>query len=471
MANTQPINQVISEYITNEFKGTAYESDIWDCEHLGLKNTLIHSMYKLNFTTISPLWLKLVAKKFIKHILHTKKFSTATSCNSAIVRLGWFIMAHKPECSPENINREFILAFLNYLSATNLAPNTKRLTVIHIRSFIETVVFEGWLPFSKKRIIFEQDMLPMKTPPIPRFVPESVMDQLVLHINLLPEDQARAVLVLIETGRRISELCTLPIDCLKYDNSSYPFLEINDQKTKKIYLIPISKKCENIIKTQQTWLTKHSLEQYGYLFTGMINSRSPCIKAKNLNRILNKLAIENNILGSDGKVWYFQAHQFRHTVGTRMINAGVSPFIVQRYLGHESPEMTSRYAHIHDQTLKEAFNTFQNNTDKTLAVMNSYKLDENNWLRSNVMAQALPNGYCNLPLSQDCCPHANACLNCANFKTDLIHLAQHKQQLATTEKLLELAEKNNWHKQIKINTEIKTRLKKIIHSVAGSENV
>ena len=88
MANTQPINQVISEYITNEFKGTAYESDVWDCENLGLKNTFIHSMYKLNFTTISPLWLKLVAKKFIRYILHTKQFSTAISYNSAIVRLG-----------------------------------------------------------------------------------------------------------------------------------------------------------------------------------------------------------------------------------------------------------------------------------------------------------------------------------------------------------------------------------------------
>ena len=103
--------------------------------------------------------------------------------------------------------------------------------------------------------------------------------------------------------------------------------------------------------------------------------------------------------------------------------------------------------------------------------MNSYKFDENNWLRSNVMAQALSNGYCNLPLGQGCCPHANACLNCANFKTDLVHLAQHKQQLATTEKLLEVAEKNNWHKQIEINTEIKTRLKKIIHSVEGLGNV
>lgn len=37
----------------------------------------------------------------------------------------------------------------------------------------------------------------------------------------------------------------------------------------------------------------------------------------------------------------FQTHQFRHTVGTRMINLSVPVHIIQRYLGHDSPEMTT----------------------------------------------------------------------------------------------------------------------------------
>ena len=42
-----------------------------------------------------------------------------------------------------------------------------------------------------------------------------------------------------------------------------------------------------------------------------------------------------------------------------MINHGVPHHIVQRYLGHLSPEMTARYAAIHDVTLKEEFKKFQ----------------------------------------------------------------------------------------------------------------
>lgn len=31
----------------------------------------------------------------------------------------------------------------------------------------------------------------------------------------------------------------------------------------------------------------------------------------------------------------------------------------KHYLGHESPEITARYAHTHDETLKTAFNNYQ----------------------------------------------------------------------------------------------------------------
>src|SRR5699024_11897418 len=70
---------------------------------------------------------------------------------------------------------------------------------------------------------------------------------------------------------------------------------------------------------------------------------------------LNKLAYEQNIVDKSGEIYRFHAHAFRHTVGTRMINNGVPQHIVQKFLGHESPEMTSRYAHIFDETLKNEF--------------------------------------------------------------------------------------------------------------------
>ena len=62
-----------------------------------------------------------------------------------------------------------------------------------------------------------------------------------------------------------------------------------------------------------------------------------------------------------GEIYRFHAHAFRHSVGTRMINNGVPQHIVQKFLGHESPEMTSRYAHIFDETLKMNLLNFKKN--------------------------------------------------------------------------------------------------------------
>jgi len=52
------------------------------------------------------------------------------------------------------------------------------------------------------------------------------------------------------------------------------------------------------------------------------------------------------------------AHQFRHTLGTRLINQGVPQHVIQRLLGHASPQMTARYATLHDTTVRRAFDEY-----------------------------------------------------------------------------------------------------------------
>ncbi|WP_240047037.1 tyrosine-type recombinase/integrase, partial [Staphylococcus aureus] len=80
------------------------------------------------------------------------------------------------------------------------------------------------------------------------------------------------------------------------------------------------------------------------------------------------------------------AHAFRHTVGTRMINNGVPQHIVQKFLGHESPEMTARYAHIFhlnssillsiiDGYFNNPFLLVKINNGKKLNLINTYDLE------------------------------------------------------------------------------------------------
>ena len=108
------------------------------------------------------------------------------------------------------------------------------------------------------------------------------------------------------------------------------------------------------------------------------------------------------------------AHQLRHTYGTRLINAGVPQFIVQRVLGHASPEMVSVYAQLHDSTVRDAFERYQKTRVNIEGELLSYdpkaQTAQADWVKfklGRVMA-SLPNGYCGRPPQQNC-PHPNTC--------------------------------------------------------------
>jgi len=311
--------------------------------------------------------------------------------------------------------------------------------------------------------------LPKTFEKIPKFIPEYVLNQLVHHLHHLPDYLQHLVTVLLETGRLIGEICRMPLECLQKDDNGGYFLTVHETKLKRSYLLPISDSCTKAIKSQQELVKNDFFINRIYLFPSRTKLKTPHVSRRNVNGALNRLAVKENIVDENGNIWKFHSHQFRHTVGTRMINAGVSQTIVQRYLGHESAEMTARYAHIHDETLKNAFNEYQGKLidikGKVQYNQPQAKQDDANWLRYNTMSQALPNGLCGLPSPQQRCPHANACLTCVNFRTHKKYLPAHKSQLEATNQIIETAKTNGWQRQAEMNTVVKKNLEIIIQKL------
>ncbi|MGH3422721.1 MAG: tyrosine-type recombinase/integrase, partial [Streptosporangiaceae bacterium] len=68
-------------------------------------------------------------------------------------------------------------------------------------------------------------------------------------------------------------------------------------------------------------------------------------RANTLNGLLTQLAAALQVTDATGALVDFQrTHRMRHTKATNLLNAGVPLHVVQRYLGHLSPEMTMHYA-------------------------------------------------------------------------------------------------------------------------------
>jgi integrase len=59
------------------------------------------------------------------------------------------------------------------------------------------------------------------------------------------------------------------------------------------------------------------------------------------------------------KVQDFHFHDLRHTFATRIVQAGVDLYKVQRLLGHKSPIMTQRYAHHYPESLRDGVDALE----------------------------------------------------------------------------------------------------------------
>ncbi|MGH2874276.1 MAG: hypothetical protein ACRDL5_17675, partial [Solirubrobacteraceae bacterium] len=78
--------------------------------------------------------------------------------------------------------------------------------------------------------------------------------------------------------------------------------------------------------------------------------------------------------------------------------------------------------------------------------------------------QTLPNGYCGLPLQQNC-PHPNACLTCDHFLTSEEFLPVHRAQLVETEQLIAEAQAQGSERKREMNESVRVNLVRIIEGL------
>ncbi|MGD9107825.1 MAG: tyrosine-type recombinase/integrase [Gammaproteobacteria bacterium] len=473
-----------------------YKDDIWSLENLGINGNKSDKYNTISFKKIQQPWLKHLLKKHILFKGISRGCHSITKMVASIIYFSEYLSA-LPEkqqiYSETEISRTLIEGYLRFLGSSDNSYNTKNQKLNALKRFFETCIDQKWVPFNGK-LIYPED-IPKPANKLPRFIPESVMEQLNAKLNKMNPYVKRMLITLQETGVRIDELLSLNFDCIYQDREGDYFLKYFQFKMNKEHEIPISHDLASIVREQQQTVRDdwgdHKLLFPTPQYISLNNSNKR--RAKNrgkkwsrrvLSQYVNDFARAENILGPDGKPWQFKFHDFRHTLATRMINSNIKQHFIQHFLGHESPEMTSRYAHVHNETLKKEFATFYNqnlvsisgdistpeNVIDDIAQGTSPKEIDELWLKRNIMAQALPNGMCSLPAISNKCPHANSCLTCANFRTDKRFLKIHKEQLEKTQKIINTAQKNGWERQYEMNCTVKNSLEKIITTLEEQSN-
>jgi len=162
----------------------------------------------------------------------------------------------------------------------------------------------------------------------------------------------RAILeLLFSTGMRISELINLNLEDLKLDGSSV------DES--KIYVLGKGKKQRFVYLTDRCifYLNRYLTERkdkYLALFIPYRGLRSgtrdPYVVRLSVNYLQSKIKQYRKICGI---IVPTSAHSLRHGFATYLAENGASPVAIQRLLGHESLQTTSKYMHSSDKFAEE----------------------------------------------------------------------------------------------------------------------
>ncbi|MFM2315117.1 MAG: hypothetical protein RLZZ04_4393 [Cyanobacteriota bacterium] len=489
---------ILPENITPE---KMFNYDIWDMRILGVEPGS-NGNYSLTFSKVKPEWLKQAAKEWIRFKSAVDSGNTLCQKMSSIRYFSNFISRKDYDVNPQDIDRKIIIEFIVNFSSTNPAYQSKIHRLGHIRQFFEDCGRFNWIDVTKNQLIFPDDY-PKSTKSLPRYIPDKILKQIKDNYNVLPATVVCMIEILLGTGLRTSELLSLKYDCLSQDSTGAYWIRIYQRKMKKEISLIISKELADLIHKQKKFIIDSLNEGWQYLFCDTRNSHDfsdyknkhkytnqPLLplnyfepwerklQAKTVRGYLHRFADEMNIRNETGEIFSLgQLHQFRHTHGTELINNGVPQHIVQKRLGHDSPKMTSVYAHIHDKTMKQEMEKFWDgrvfNNQGEVVVSANPELDtaEMQWIKKNMKAQTLPDGFCGLPVTKSCPVEGSPCLSCSHLRTTVEFLDVHRNRLEETEKLIENARANGWNRQIETNLPIAENLKKIIRGLEQKEVV
>ena len=400
-------------------------------------------------------------------------FTTISAGALAISRFSRFLSECHPDIVDETgVTRAVLEDYLSWLVTKGYSASTRALSLSMIRVFFDACHRHGWLPGLAANAVIYVEELPYHHDQVERFIPEFVMSQLESDAALdrLPNSSTRnLVVVMIETGLRGGDACTLSFSPMFDDSAGWPCLRFDATKIRAEQLIPLSAKAAAAIRAQQDHVRDLWPAGTRWLFPGIVDNDdgTKAYSQSTLSRQLIRWQQVIDLRDQAGETITVTGHQFRHTVGTRLINSGVPQHVVQKLLGHASPNMTAHYAHVHDTTIREAFDHYQQQRVNTAGERLDYDPDaptaSAEWVKHNLsrIRDSLPNGYCGRPPQQDC-PHPNACLTCPDFQTTPEFLDIHRRQSTANRKLIARADANGQFRLADNLRQVQTSLERII---------
>ena len=434
---------------------TEIAKDRWDLTVLG------HHGW-LTFTGISQDWLREAAKGWAAHDLPRRRGKQAgarlNEVIGALVRLSATLRAGRPDqgANPAGLGRADIEAFLHrmaFLSAGGQLSAYSRVKTCQDAGRVLAEIRSLGLTRGGGPAAGLPDDFTLTTGDVPakadpgepgRDVPAEIMRQICAHLPELEQavssrETRIAVELLMDTGRRPAEICTLQWDCLARDADGMPVLVYDNARAHRLRRrLPVSEHTATLIADQKLAVRER--------FPATPPGRLKLLPSRRLNPIGSRPITEDNLIGRH-RIWVdsmgpllradgteydkslITPYSYRHSYAQRHADAGVGIDVLRELMDHTSMDATKRYFRVGETRRREA-------VDKVTAMQfdrhgnriwrDARALLDSEHARYAVGAVAVPYGTCTQPANVQAgggaCPVRFRCAGCDHFRTDVSHL-------------------------------------------------
>ncbi|MGW5748514.1 tyrosine-type recombinase/integrase [Amycolatopsis sp. NPDC003861] len=493
---------------------TECQKDVWDLAVFGQGRTL-------TFTEISQPWLREATKRWAVDTLPKHRgrqvASVLQSRINALALLSESLRLHRDDhgLHPAELSRQDITTFCNrlaYLMAQGTISANRR---VHISRYAR-----GTLDRMRKMGLVRPGE-PLENLPadfaladadIPdepedteagRDLPNEVMRHLCEHLPALEaqasQDIRTATELIIDTGRRPHEICSLNLDCLDREDGKPVLIYDNHKANRKARRLPIPGATAALIIEQQERVrarfphtppaelklfpsTTRNPEGRTAATAGWLGKRHrdwvDSLPEVQVPTVIHEggHAVTKLLPFDKAKIF---PYAYRHTYAQRHADAGVDVVVLKELMDHRQLSTTQGYYRVGEERRREAVErvtTMQFDRHGNRIWRQAKALLDSEHLRRAVGEIAVPYGGCSEPSNvaadgQDC-PLRFRCIGCGHFSTDISYLPDLERYLADLlrhrERLAATLDADEWARDEALPSDQEiTRIRRLINRMKG----
>ncbi len=258
-----------------------------------------------------------------------------------LAKLREFAEAHSPVLVPEALQLDDLQAFTTQVAKNGLSATSQARLLSAVRGFYRMLRIE--------KVIDADPTELLESPRTGRYLPTFLnLEEVNAIVNAI--DMSRPLAhrdrAMIETlygcGLRVSELCTLRISWLHFDEGFVRVIGKGDKER----LVPISPEAIKQIGLYRAEERVHlSVKKNAEDFL-FLNARGGPLSRMSVFNLTKKLAM---LAGVKKEI---SPHTFRHSFATHLVEGGADLRAVQEMLGHASITTTEIYTHLDREYLR-----------------------------------------------------------------------------------------------------------------------